>query len=82
MRPPIVPEQPVLIVPEDGLRWLLAACAGKHFEGRRDTAIVIFLLDTGARRAELVGLRMASVSALVRPPQGEWCAAARCASRD
>jgi integrase len=51
MRPPIVPEQPVPIVPEDGLRRLLAACAGKHFEGRRDTAIVMFLLDTGARRA-------------------------------
>jgi site-specific recombinase XerD len=53
MRPPIVPEQPIPIVPEDGLRRLLAACAGKHFEGRRDTAIVMFLLDTGARRAEL-----------------------------
>jgi site-specific recombinase XerD len=58
MRPPIIPEQPVPIVPEDGLRRLLAACAGKHFEGRRDTAIVMFLLDTGARRAELVGLRL------------------------
>jgi len=38
-----------------------AACAGKHFEGRRDTAIVMFLLDTGARRAELVGLRLADL---------------------
>jgi site-specific recombinase XerD len=46
MRPPIVPEQPVPVVPEDGLRWLLAACAGKDFEARRDTAIVMFLLDT------------------------------------
>ena len=61
MRPPIVPEQSVPIVPEDGLRRLLAACAGKHFEGRRDTAIVMFLLDTGARRAELVGLRLADL---------------------
>jgi hypothetical protein len=32
MRPPIVPEQPIPIVPEDGLRRLQAACAGKHFE--------------------------------------------------
>jgi hypothetical protein len=32
MRPPIVPEQPVPVVPEDGLRRLLAACAGKDFE--------------------------------------------------
>ena len=56
-----MPEQPVPIVPEDGLRRLLAACAGKHFKGRRDTAIVMFLLDTDARRAELVGLRLADL---------------------
>jgi site-specific recombinase XerD len=61
MRPPIVPEQPVPVVPEDGLRRLLAACAGKDFEARRDTAIVMFLLDTGARRAELADLRLADV---------------------
>jgi hypothetical protein len=36
MRPPIVPEQPVPVVPEDGLRRLLAACAGKDFEARRE----------------------------------------------
>ena len=28
MRPPIIPEQPVAVVPEDGLRRLLATCAG------------------------------------------------------
>jgi integrase/recombinase XerC len=38
MKPPIVPDQPVPVVPEDGLRRLLAACAGKDFEARRDTA--------------------------------------------
>ena len=32
MKPPIVPEQPVPAVPEDGLRRLLAVCAGKGFE--------------------------------------------------
>src|SRR5829696_6011767 len=32
MKPPIVPDQPVPVVPEDGLRRLLAACAGKDFE--------------------------------------------------
>ena len=32
MKPPIVPEQPVPVVPEDGLRRLLAVCAGKGFE--------------------------------------------------
>jgi integrase len=61
VKPPIVPEQPVPIVPEDGLRRLLAACAGKTFEARRDTAIILFLVDTGARRAELAGLRVADL---------------------
>jgi site-specific recombinase XerD len=60
MRPPIVPEQPVPIVPEDSLRRLLAACAGRGFEARRDTAIIM-LLDTDARRAELADLQLAHV---------------------
>jgi integrase/recombinase XerC len=61
MKPPIVPEQPIPIVPADGLRRLLAACAGKGFEARRDTAIIMLLLDTGARRAELADLQLAHV---------------------
>jgi site-specific recombinase XerD len=61
LRPPIVPEQPVPVIPDDGLRRLLAACAGKTFEARRDTAIIMLLLDTGARRAELVDLTLADV---------------------
>jgi integrase len=58
MRPPIVPDQPVPVVPEDGPRRLLAVCAGKDFEARRDTAIVMFLLDTGAHRGELADLQL------------------------
>ena len=50
MRPPIVPEQPVPVVPEDGLRRLLATCAGKTFEDRRDTALSLLLVDLGPRR--------------------------------
>ena len=61
MKPPIIPEQPVPIVPEDGLRRLLAACAGRGFDARRDTAIIMLLLDTGARRAELADLQIAHV---------------------
>jgi integrase len=41
MKPPIIPERPIPIVPDDGLRRLLAACAGKDFEARRDTAIIM-----------------------------------------
>jgi site-specific recombinase XerD len=61
MRPPIVPDQPVPVIPDNGLRRLLAACAGKAFEARRDTAMIMLLLDTGARRAELVDLQLAHV---------------------
>jgi hypothetical protein len=43
----------VPVIPDDGLRRLLAACAGKGFEARRDTAMIMLLLDTGARRAEM-----------------------------
>jgi site-specific recombinase XerD len=61
MKPPTVPAKPVPIVPADGLKRLFAACAGKDFEARRDTALIMLLLDTGARRAEMVGLRLADV---------------------
>jgi site-specific recombinase XerD len=61
MRPPIIPDQPVPVIPDDGLRRLLAACAGKGFEARRDTAMIMLLLDTGARRAELVDLKLGYV---------------------
>jgi site-specific recombinase XerD len=58
LRPPIVPEKPVPIVPADALKRLFAVCAGSTFEGRRDTALLMLLLDTGARRAEMAGLTL------------------------
>ncbi|MFN2502754.1 MAG: tyrosine-type recombinase/integrase [Acidimicrobiales bacterium] len=61
IRPPIVPEVPVPVLGDDELRALLAACSGKSFEDRRDTAIIRLLLDTGMRRDELVGLRLLDV---------------------
>jgi integrase/recombinase XerC len=54
MRPPLIPEQPVPVIAPDGLRRLLKACGGKGFEARRDTALIMLLLDTGARRDELM----------------------------
>jgi site-specific recombinase XerD len=62
MRSPHVPEQPVPIVPSDALRRLLDACAGRDFVSRRDMAIIMLLLDTGARRSELLNLRVSDVS--------------------
>jgi site-specific recombinase XerD len=61
MKPPIVPANPVPVVPADGLKRLFAARAGTSFEARRDTALIMLLLDTGARRAEMVGLRLTDV---------------------
>jgi site-specific recombinase XerD len=61
IKKPIVPEQPVPIVPEEALKRLFQACAGNTFEGRRDTALLMLLLDTGARRAEMVGIKLADV---------------------
>jgi hypothetical protein len=58
MKPPAIPEQSIPVVPDEALRRLFAAFAGKDFEARRDTAMVMVLLDSGARRAELVGLHM------------------------
>jgi site-specific recombinase XerD len=58
MRPPIVPDKPVPIVPDDGLKRLFQACAGTSFEARRDTALIMLLLDTGARRDEMIGLTL------------------------
>jgi site-specific recombinase XerD len=57
MRPPRIPEDPPAILSKVEQARLLAACEGSDFEARRDKAIVSVFLDTGARRAEVAGLR-------------------------
>ncbi len=61
MRPPAVPDQPVPLVREDAFRRLLEACAGRDFEARRDTALILLLVDVGPRRAEVAGMRLADL---------------------
>lgn len=56
MKPPIVPEQPVPIVPDDLLRRVLDTCTGKDFTSRRDAALIRLIFDTGARLAEVANL--------------------------
>jgi site-specific recombinase XerD len=58
MRPPRVPEQPVPVLPEEALRALLATTAGKEFVDRRDRAVLLVFIDTGARLEEAAGLRL------------------------
>ena len=58
MRPPTVPEEPTPLLDVDEVGNLLAACAGKGFEERRDTAVIRLLIDTGLRRSELAYLIM------------------------
>ncbi len=58
MRPPHPPERSIPILSDDALRALLGTVEGKRdFESRRDLAILRVLIDTGARRGALAGLR-------------------------
>lgn len=58
MRPPRVPEQPVPVLSLEELRRLIGACERRRsFPGLRDGAIIRTFADTGARLAELAGLR-------------------------
>ena len=57
MRPPKVPEVPVDVLHEADLKALMAFEKGRDFNDRRDAAILRVFIDTGARRAEVVGLR-------------------------
>jgi site-specific recombinase XerD len=61
-KPPAVPDQPIPVLTEPQLRSLFAVCAGKDFEARRDTALLMMLLDAGPRRAELLGMNVGDLN--------------------
>ena len=61
MRPPQLPEQPIEVVGPEHLARLLRSCEGRDFTSRRDTAIILLLVDTGMRRAECVGMTLDDV---------------------
>jgi integrase/recombinase XerC len=60
-RPPHLPEQPVVVVGPEHLVRLLKACEGRDFTSRRDTAVILLLVDTGMRRAECAGMTLDDV---------------------
>ncbi|MFE4691205.1 tyrosine-type recombinase/integrase [Streptomyces sp. NPDC056749] len=53
MKPPTLPEVEVPVIPEADLKKLFAACKGKTYADRRDTALLMLLLDTGVRLSEV-----------------------------
>jgi site-specific recombinase XerD len=66
MKPPIVPEQPVPILPDDAITKLLAACKGPEFDDLRDEVVLRLFIDTGMRLAEMAGLTVEDVDLDVR----------------
>jgi len=61
MRPPKVPDQTTAIVDDEVIRQLLKSCSGPTFDERRDTTIIRLLIDSGMRRAEILGIKVADV---------------------
>jgi integrase/recombinase XerC len=61
MKPPQLPEQPVEVVGPENLIRLLKTCEGRDLASRRDTAIILLLVDTGMRRAECAGMTLDDV---------------------
>jgi site-specific recombinase XerD len=56
MRAPVITEKEIPLVPDDTLKKLLKACAGREFTELRDTAIIRVLIDTGVRREEVASI--------------------------
>jgi len=59
--PPRIPDEPLSMPSDDDVRRLLASCDGPSFLERRDRAFLLVLIDSGLRRAECLGLRLADV---------------------
>lgn len=71
MRPPKVPEEPPAVIRAEEMERLLKACAGREFRELRDAAMIWLLVDTGMRRSECSGLRVADM-VVEKWEQGEW----------
>lgn len=59
--PPRVPEKITPLLSDEEHAAILACCGGKSFADRRDTAIVLLLIDTGLRIAELASIQVEDV---------------------
>lgn len=62
MKSPKLDQKIVEPLTDDQLRALIKACSRADFAGRRDEAIVRFMLETGARAGEVIALQRADVN--------------------
>jgi site-specific recombinase XerD len=58
LRPAVIPDVPVPVVSAVDVAALLRACAGRDFLAVRDKALILFMLDSGCRREEVVGMTL------------------------
>ena len=75
VRAPKVPKRLLEPVDLDDLKVMLSTCERRTFAGDRDKALMLFLLDSGCRRAEMCALsvgdvNLASGAVLVRSGKG------------
>ena len=61
LKAPRVPEQPLDPVPLETVTAMLKTCAGKGLLDLRDKALLLALIDTGARANELLSVNLADV---------------------
>ncbi len=61
MHQPEVPDSMVPILSESQLRTLLETTKGRSYVDRRDRAILMLFIDSGARLAEIAGLKVADL---------------------
>lgn len=61
MKAPTWDEVEVPVIPEDALKRLVKACAGRDFESRRDLALIMMFLDTGGRLSEITDREMSKL---------------------
>ncbi len=59
---PIVPPSEIPVLSSLQVKALLATCAGKDAESRRDHALITVMLDTGLRLSEIASLTINDVS--------------------
>jgi len=61
LKPPRVPEKVLEPVPLDTVLAMLKACEGKRLTDLRDKALLLALVDTGARATELLSVSLGDV---------------------